>query len=119
MVDVFVKAEIVREARAEVFVIMRSETLAMIIDGRYYKGDVFVIARIVGIQAVKRIWDLISFCYSLMFSKVEVNLQVESEYNRVRIEILCRLIGKIGVEMEVLIAVFVAALIIYDMCKAV
>lgn len=86
MVDVSAKAETVREARAEAFVTMRSETLAMIIDGRHHKGDVFATARIAGIQAAKRTWDLIPLCHPLMLSKVEVNLQAEPEHNRVRIE---------------------------------
>lgn len=119
MVDVSAKAETVREARAEAFVTMRSETLAMIIDGRHHKGDVFATARIAGIQAAKRTWDLIPLCHPLMLSKVEVNLQAEPEHNRVRIETLCRLTGKTGVEMEALTAASVAALTIYDMCKAV
>ncbi len=119
MVDVSTKAETVREARAEAFVTMRSETLAMIIDGRHHKGDVFATARIAGIQAAKRTWDLIPLCHPLMLSKVEVNLQAEPEHNRVRIETLCRLTGKTGVEMEALTAASVAALTIYDMCKAV
>ena len=106
MVDVSAKAETVREARAEAFITMRSETLAMIIDGRHHKGDVFATARIAGI-------------HPLMLSKVEVNLQAEPEHNRVRIETLCRLTGKTGVEMEALTAASVAALTIYDMCKAV
>ncbi|STH72749.1 molybdenum cofactor biosynthesis protein C [Escherichia coli] len=63
MVDVSAKAETVREARAEAFVTMRSETLAMIIDGRHHKGDVFATARIAGIQAAKRTWDLIPLCH--------------------------------------------------------
>ena len=92
MVDVSAKAETVREARAEAFVTMRSETLAMIIDGRHHKGDVFATARIAGIQAAKRTWDLIPLCHPLMLSKVE---------------------------MEALTAASVAALTIYDMCKAV
>lgn len=79
MVDVSAKAETVREARAEAFVTMRSETLAMIIDGRHHKGDVFATARIAGIQAAKRTWDLIPLCHPLMLSKVEVNLQAEPE----------------------------------------
>ncbi|EFA4537778.1 cyclic pyranopterin monophosphate synthase MoaC [Escherichia coli] len=119
MVDVSAKAETVREARAEAFVTMRSETLAMIIDGRHHKGDVFATARIAGIQAAKRTWDLIPLCHPLMLSKVEVNLQAEPEHNRVRIETLCRLTGKTGVEIEALTAASVAALTIYDMCKAV
>ena len=119
MVDVSAKAETVREARAEAFVTMRSETLAMIIDGRHHKGDVFATARIAGIQAAKRTWDVIPLCHPLMLCKVEVNLQAEPEHNRVRIETLCRLTGKTGVEMEALTAASVAALTIYDMCKAV
>ena len=119
MVDVSAKAETVREARAEAFVTMRSETLAMIIDGSHHKGDVFATARIAGIQAAKRTWDLIPLCHPLMLSKVEVNLRAEPEHNRVRIESLCRLTGKTGVEMEALTAASVAALTIYDMCKAV
>lgn len=63
--------------------------------------------------------DLIPLCHPLMLSKVEVNLQAEPEHNRVRIETLCRLTGKTGVEMEALTAASVAALTIYDMCKAV
>lgn len=118
MVDVSAKAETVREARAEAFVTMRSETLAMIIDGRHHKGDVFATARIAGIQAANAP-DLIPLCHPLMLSKVEVNLQAEPEHNRVRIETLCRLTGKTGVEMEALTAASVAALTIYDMCKAV
>ncbi len=118
MVDVSAKAETVREARAEAFVTMRSETLAMIIDGRHHKGDVFATARIAGIQAAKRTGSD-PLCHPLMLSKVEVNLQAEPEHNRVRIETLCRLTGKTGVEMEALTAASVAALTIYDMCKAV
>lgn len=119
MVDVSAKAETVREARAEAFVTMRSETLAMIVDGKHHKGDVFATARIAGIQAAKRTWELIPLCHPLLLSKVEIQLQAEPEHNRVRIESLCRLTGKTGVEMEALTAASVAALTIYDMCKAV
>ena len=119
MVDVSAKAETVREARAEVFVDMQATTLAMIIDGSHHKGDVFATARIAGIQAAKRTWELIPLCHPLMLSKVEVNLQAQPEHSRVRIESLCRLTGKTGVEMEALTAASVAALTIYDMCKAV
>ena len=109
MVDVSGKAETVREARAEAYVEMQATTLAMIIDGSHHKGDVFATARIAGIP----------LCHPLMLSKVEVNLQAQPEHNRVRIESLCRLTGKTGVEMEALTAASVAALTIYDMCKAV
>ena len=119
MVDVSAKAETVREARAEAFVTMAPQTLSMILDGSHHKGDVFATARIAGIQAAKRTWDLIPLCHPLLLSKVEVQLQAEPGHNRVRIESLCRLSGKTGVEMEALTAASVAALTIYDMCKAV
>ncbi|WP_455817798.1 cyclic pyranopterin monophosphate synthase MoaC [Pseudomonas cerasi] len=119
MVDVSTKQETVREARAEAYVVMRPETLQMIIDGSHHKGDVFATARIAGIQAAKRTWELIPLCHPLLLSKVEVSLSAEPEHNRVRIESLCRLTGKTGVEMEALTAASVAALTIYDMCKAV
>lgn len=119
MVDVSTKQETVREARAEVFVVMRPETLQMIIDGSHHKGDVFATARIAGIQAAKRTWELIPLCHPLMLSKVEVTLEAQPDHHRVRIETLCRLTGKTGVEMEALTAASVAALTIYDMCKAV
>ncbi|MBM7342497.1 cyclic pyranopterin monophosphate synthase MoaC [Pantoea coffeiphila] len=119
MVDVSTKQETVREARAEAFVVMRPETLQMIIDGSHHKGDVFATARIAGIQAAKRTWELIPLCHPLMLSKVEVTLEAQPDHHRVRIETLCRLTGKTGVEMEALTAASVAALTIYDMCKAV
>ncbi|WNN49678.1 cyclic pyranopterin monophosphate synthase MoaC [Siccibacter colletis] len=119
MVDVSAKAETVREARAEAFITMAPQTLAMILDGSHHKGDVFATARIAGIQAAKRTWDLIPLCHPLLLSKVEVQLQAEPAHNRVRVESLCRLSGKTGVEMEALTAASVAALTIYDMCKAV
>lgn len=119
MVDVSTKQETVREARAEAFVVMHPETLQMIIDGSHHKGDVFATARIAGIQAAKRTWELIPLCHPLLLSKVEVSLEAQPQHNRVRIESLCRLTGKTGVEMEALTAASVAALTIYDMCKAV
>lgn len=119
MVDVSAKQDSVREARAEVYVVMRPETLQMIIDGSHHKGDVFATARIAGIQAAKRTWELIPLCHPLMLSNVDVSLQAQPDSHRVRIETLCRLSGKTGVEMEALTAASVAALTIYDMCKAV
>lgn len=119
MVDVSIKQETVREARAEAFIRMNPETLQMIISGNHHKGDVFATARIAGIQAAKRTWDLIPLCHPLMLSKVEIQLEALPETNQVRIESLCKLTGKTGVEMEALTAASVAALTIYDMCKAV
>lgn len=119
MVDVSDKAETVREARAEGFITMAPSTLEMIMQGSHHKGDVFATARIAGIQAAKRTWDLIPLCHPLMLSKVEVTLTPLPEKNQVHIQSLCKLTGKTGVEMEALTAVSVAALTIYDMCKAV
>lgn len=119
MVDVSEKNDTVRIARAEAFVTMNPETLQMIVSGNHHKGDVFATARIAGIQAAKRTWELIPLCHPLLLSKVEVQLEALPESNQVRIESLCKLSGKTGVEMEALTAASVAALTIYDMCKAV
>ena len=119
MVDVSAKADTVREARAEAYIRMAPETLQMILSGQHHKGDVLATARIAGIQAAKRTWELIPLCHPLLLSKVEVSLTALPETNQVRIESLCKLSGKTGVEMEALTAVSVAALTIYDMCKAV
>ncbi|QWA12631.1 cyclic pyranopterin monophosphate synthase MoaC [Sodalis ligni] len=119
MVDVSAKEETRREARAEAYVAMSAATLAMIIEGKHHKGDVFAVARIAGIQAAKRTWELIPLCHPLALSNVEVHLEAQTAHNRVRIETRCRLTGKTGVEMEALTAASVAALTIYDMCKAV
>ncbi|TKI07411.1 cyclic pyranopterin monophosphate synthase MoaC [Martelella alba] len=119
MVDVSAKEETRREARAEAYVAMSAATLALIVDGRHHKGDVFAVARIAGIQAAKRTWDLIPLCHPLPLSNVEVVLEAQPAENRVRIETRCRLTGRTGVEMEALTAASVAALTVYDMCKAV
>ncbi|GGP70343.1 cyclic pyranopterin monophosphate synthase accessory protein [Shewanella algicola] len=119
MVDVTEKAVTEREARAEAFIDMAPNTLTMIMSGSHHKGDVFATARIAGIQAAKKTSDLIPLCHPLMLTKVEVDLEAQPENNRVRITSLCKLSGKTGVEMEVLTAASVAALTIYDMCKAV
>ncbi|OOF56098.1 molybdenum cofactor biosynthesis protein C [Rodentibacter genomosp. 2] len=119
MVDVSCKTESIREARAEALVTMSQETLSMILNGQHHKGDVFATARIAGIQAAKRTWELIPLCHPLLLSKVEISLEPLIETNQIRIESLCKLTGKTGVEMEALTAASVAALTIYDMCKAI
>ena len=119
MVDVSAKADTVREARAEAYIRMAPETLQMILSGQHHKGDVFATARMAGLQAAKRTWELIPLCHPLLLSKVEVSLTALPETHQVRIESLCKLSGKTGVEMEALTAASVAALTIYDMCKAV
>ena len=119
MVDVTDKTVTERQAIAEAYVEMSKETLDLILNGAHHKGDVFATARIAGIMAAKRTSDLIPLCHPLALTKVEVSLTAEPEFNRVRIESLCKLSGKTGVEMEALTAASVAALTIYDMCKAV
>lgn len=119
MVDVGGKEESARVARAIAVVRMQPSTLAMIIEGKHHKGDVFATARIAGIQAAKRTWELIPLCHPLMLSSVKVELTPDLEQSCVTIETLCKLTGKTGVEMEALTAASIAALTLYDMCKAV
>ncbi|WP_257276078.1 MULTISPECIES: cyclic pyranopterin monophosphate synthase MoaC [unclassified Endozoicomonas] len=119
MVDVGDKNVTRREARAEGFVVMKAETLALVADNGLKKGDVLAVARIAGIQAAKQCGNLIPLCHPLMLSFIGVEFELEPEQNRIRIETCCRLSGKTGVEMEALAAASVAALTIYDMCKAV
>ncbi len=119
MVDVSEKAVTTREARAYAEVLMQPDTLAMITAGDHKKGDVLAVARIAGIQAAKKTSDLIPLCHPLMLSKVSVELTPDTERNSIVIHTLCRLAGQTGVEMEALTAASVAALTIYDMCKAV
>ena len=119
MVDVTEKQVTQRIAVAQASVKMLPETLAMILEGGHPKGDVFATARIAGIQAAKKTSDLIPLCHPLMLTSVKVHLTADSENNRVNIEARCKLAGQTGVEMEALTAASVAALTIYDMCKAV
>jgi cyclic pyranopterin phosphate synthase len=91
----------------------------MIVSGSHRKGDVMAVARIAGIQAAKRTSDLIPLCHPLMLSKVSVELEPDVKASLIRINTLCRLAGQTGVEMEALTAASVAALTLYDMCKAV
>ncbi|MCF7982676.1 MAG: cyclic pyranopterin monophosphate synthase MoaC, partial [Pseudomonadales bacterium] len=98
---------------------MKPATLNAILEGGHKKGDVFATARIAGIQAAKRCWELIPLCHPLMLTSVKVSLEPVSSESKVRIEATCKVNGPTGVEMEALTAASVAALTIYDMCKAV
>ncbi|VXB59933.1 molybdopterin biosynthesis, protein C [Pseudomonas sp. 8AS] len=118
MVDVTDKAATSREAVAEARVRMLPSTLQMIVAGGHPKGDVFAVARIAGIQAAKKTSDLIPLCHPLLLTSVKVELEACGE-DCVRIQARCKLAGQTGVEMEALTAASVAALTIYDMCKAV
>ena len=119
MVDVGTKAETERVARAGATVHMQPETLALIQTGDAKKGDVLAVARIAGIQAAKKCSDLIPLCHPLALTSVEVAFETEATGSAINITATCKLTGRTGVEMEALTAASVAALTIYDMCKAV
>ena len=119
MVDVSDKNNTTREAKAGARVVMKAETLDLIVSGSNKKGDVLAVARIAGIQAAKKCSDLIPLCHPLMLSKVSVELSPNNEKNCIDIIATAKLNGKTGVEMEALTAASIAALTVYDMCKAV
>ena len=119
MVDVSDKPETKRTATAKGSVVMASETLAMIGEGAVAKGDVLSVARLAGIMGAKRTPDLIPLCHPLALTSVKLELTLAPERNTVEITATCGLTGRTGVEMEALTAVAVAALTVYDMCKAV
>lgn len=118
MVDVSAKAETARVATAEAMVRMKPETLALIQSGGMPKGDVIAAARIAGIMASKRTPNLIPLCHPLPITGATVEI-VASGTDRLRITATVKTTGKTGVEMEALTAASVAALTVYDMCKAV
>jgi cyclic pyranopterin phosphate synthase len=119
MVDVSDKAETDRVAAAGARVVMRPETLERIRSGDVAKGDVLAVARLAGIMAAKRTAELIPLCHPLALTSVGVELACRPERSAVEITATCRLRGRTGVEMEALTAASVAALTVYDMCKAV
>ncbi len=119
MVDVSDKEITDRTATARGRVIMKPETLKLIMDGSVKKGDVISVARLAGIMAAKRTYELIPLCHPLALNKVDVDLVCNPAENAVDIEATCRVSGRTGVEMEALTAASVAALTVYDMCKAV
>jgi cyclic pyranopterin phosphate synthase len=119
MVDVSDKENTQRKAKAGARVVMQSKTLDLIVSGSHKKGDVLSVARIAGIQAAKKCSELIPLCHPLMLTKVNVELTPNSEKNCIEIIATTKLNGKTGVEMEALTAASVAALTVYDMCKAV
>lgn len=119
MVDVGDKAITERIAVAAAAVSMQAATFSLLQQGAHEKGDVLAVARIAGIQAAKKCADLIPLCHPLMLTSIQVNFELKPDLNQVRIEACCKVSGKTGVEMEALTAASIAALTIYDMCKAV
>jgi len=125
MVDVGAKPVTARQAVAEGFITLRSDTLRAIAEGRVPKGEVLNTARVAGILAAKRCGELIPLCHPLAVESVEIHFDVpelEPQHQqpvRLHIKAICRIRAKTGVEMEALTAVAVAALTVYDMCKAI
>ncbi len=119
MVDVSDKSETERIAVAQGSVVMAPETHALIRAGGVEKGDVLSVARLAGIMGAKRTPELIPLCHPLALTSVKVELELSATRPAVEITATCKLTGKTGVEMEALTAVAIAALTVYDMCKAV
>src|SRR5205807_6827816 len=119
MVDTSAKPETLRQARASGLVRMAPTTAALIRDRALAKGDVLEVARLAGILAAKKTGDLIPLCHPLPISHCEVNFEIPKTRDRIIITASAKIAARTGVEMEALIAVSIAALTIYDMCKAV
>ena len=118
MVDVSDKLATLRTATATGKVLVNNDTLKLIIEGRAKKGDVLGVAQVAGIMAAKKNPELIPMCHPLQITGVDINFEIDEEENAIIILATVRCKGETGVEMEALTAVSVAALTIYDMCKA-
>jgi len=119
MVDVSDKDVTERTASAAGSVLMAAETMRLVQEGGVKKGDVLSVARLAGIMGAKKTPELIPLCHPLALNAIDVDLVLAPERNAIDITATCRVSGRTGVEMEALTAVAVAALTIYDMCKAV
>lgn len=119
MVDVGDKPDTDRIAVAEGAVYVQAETLHLIKEGNMKKGDVLTVARIAGIMGAKKTSELIPLCHPVPITKIGIELWLDEDQNAIRIEARARTVGKTGIEMEVLTAVSITALTIYDMAKAV
>ncbi|WP_313953904.1 cyclic pyranopterin monophosphate synthase MoaC [Accumulibacter sp.] len=119
MVDVGAKAETNRLARAAGSILMRPETLALIVEGSAKKGDVLGVARIAAIQGAKRTSDLVPLCHPIALTRISVNFEIDTMANAVHCVTSAECFGRTGVEMEALCAASIGLLTIYDMCKAV
>ena len=119
MVDVSEKEPTPREARAEAFVSLSSETMRRIGSADMPKGNVYEVARLAGIMAAKRTWELIPLCHQIQLTAIDVEFFPDESKNEIRITSKVVKTDRTGVEMEALVAVTSAALTIYDMCKAI
>lgn len=119
MVDVSEKPQTQREAIARGAVYMKPETIALIKDKAIKKGDVITVAKVAGIMAAKKTAELIPLCHPLNITSISVDITINDKEDRLDIESMVKTLGQTGVEMEALTAVSIAALTIYDMCKAI
>jgi cyclic pyranopterin phosphate synthase len=119
MVDISEKPPTKREAVARASVHMKPATIRLIRDKAIPKGDVMAAARIAGIMAAKKTCELVPMCHPLNITSVSVDLAIDAKISTIAIEAKVKTVGQTGVEMEALTAVSVAALTVYDMCKAV
>lgn len=119
MVDVSDKTVTAREATAQAVVGMKPETLALIKQGRIKKGDVLAVAQVAGVMGAKRTPDLIPMCHPLQITGVDFEFDIDDKASSITIRATVKTLDRTGVEMEALTAVSVAALTVYDMCKAV
>ena len=118
MVDISGKSVTDREAVASGRIVMQAETLKLIAEGNMPKGDVFAVSRIAGIMAAKRTSDIIPLCHPIALSTIDIRIEADGD-SEIIVEARVKTTGQTGAEMEALTAVSVAALAIYDMCKAV
>ncbi len=119
MVDVSLKADTVRVAVAEATIRMEKETLKRIIEGGLKKGDVLAVSQVAGIMAAKKTPEIIPMCHPLLLTSINIHFEHNFDTSELTIQSTVSLTGKTGVEMEALTAVSVAALTVYDMCKAI
>jgi len=119
MVDVSQKLDTVREAMAVGSIFMKRETLERIRDGSISKGDVLAVAQVGGIMGAKNTSQIIPMCHPIMISGCDISFKINIEETKIEITATTKTVGKTGIEMEALSAVSVAALTIYDMCKAI
>lgn len=118
MVDVTDKSVTVRTAVAEGYISMSAETIEQVINASNSKGDVIATARLAGIMAAKKCSDIIPLCHPLALTKVDLEFDIQPEFKQIKVQALCKLTGRTGVEMEALTAVSAATLTLFDMCKA-
>ncbi|GCD08820.1 cyclic pyranopterin monophosphate synthase MoaC [Clostridium tagluense] len=119
MVDVSAKCDTIREAIAVGSISMKRETLERISEGSISKGDVLAVAQVGGIMGAKSTSQIIPMCHAIMISGCDISFKIDFENNKIEITATTKTVGKTGIEMEALTAVSVAALTIYDMCKAI